>query len=41
MALAAQIRDTQPLLTAALTDLAFNFEYDAILQALAAADGEI
>jgi PAS domain S-box-containing protein len=41
MALAAQVRNTQPLLTAALTDLAFNFEYDAILRALAAADGEI
>ena len=41
MALAAQVRSTQPLLVAALTDLAFNFEYDAILRALAAVNGEV
>ncbi len=41
MALAAQIRSTQPRLAAALADLVFNFEYDAILQALTAADGEV
>jgi PAS domain S-box-containing protein len=40
MALAAQVRGTQPLLAAALADLAFNFEYDVILQAIMAADGE-
>jgi PAS domain S-box-containing protein len=40
MALAAQVRGAQPVLAAALTDLAFNFEYDTILQALLAVDGE-
>jgi PAS domain S-box-containing protein len=40
MALAGQVRNTLPFLTAALTDLAFNFEYDVILKALAAVDGE-
>jgi CheY-like chemotaxis protein len=39
MALAAQVRGTQPLLAATLTDLAFNFEYDVILQALLAVGG--
>ena len=36
MTLIAQIRSAQPFLAAALSDLTFNFEYDAILQALTA-----
>jgi len=40
MTLIAQIRSAQPLLATALSDLTFNFEYDAILQALTA-HGEI
>ncbi len=40
MALIAQIHSAQPHLAAALSDLTFNFEYDAILRALTA-HGEI
>ena len=40
MNLIAQIRNAQPLLAATLSDRTYNFEYDAILQALTA-HGEI